>query len=142
MPRLLGTEASIASDLNLLLQLIILILLFVGVKFAKGKTQSSLKTHGRIMTIAVVLNAIGFLLVMGPSFVGYFSTPPQELSTIGILSTSSHAFFGSVAEILGIAFVFNKKPEDIRFWMHLTRLFWVIAALLGIALYLQIAGLV
>lgn len=82
---LLGTEASFASDLNLLLQIIILILLFVGVKFVKEKTQSSLKTHGRIMTIAVVLNAIGFILVMGPSFVGYFSTPLQQLLKLPVV---------------------------------------------------------
>lgn len=142
MSRLLGTEASIASDLNLLLQTIVLIILFVGVKFGKEKTQSGLKTHGRIMTIAVVLNAIGFVSVMGPSFVNYFSTPIQKLSTIGILSTSLHALFGGVAEILGIAFVFNKKLKNIRLSMRLTILFWIIAALLGIALYLQIAGII
>jgi len=142
MSGLLGTEASTASDLNLLLQIIVLIILLVGVKFGKEKTPSSFEKHGRIMTIAVVLNAIGFVSVMGPSFVNYFSTPIQKLSIIGILSTSLHALFGSIAEILGIAFVFNKKPKNIRLSMRLTMLFWVIAALLGIALYLQIAGII
>ena len=142
MSGIFGTKASLASDLNLLLQLVILVILIFGVKFGKEKTAKSLKRHGNMMTIVVVLNAIGILFVMGPSFVGYFSTSILELSTIGILSTSLHAFFGSLAEVFGIAFVFNKKPKKTRLWMRLTMLFWIIALILGISLYLQVAGII
>ncbi len=142
MSGIFGTKASLASDLNLLLQLVILVILIVGFKFGKEKTAKSLKRHGNMMTIVVVLNAIGILFVMGPSFVGYFSTPLLELSTIGILSTSLHALVGSLAEVFGIAFVFNKKPKKIRLWMRLTMLFWIIALILGISLYLQVAGII
>jgi len=142
MPGLFGTNAGNTSDLNLLLQIIIIIIIFVGAKSGKEKTRESLKTHRRIMTAAVVLNAIGFLLVMGPSFVSYFFTPLPNLSTIGIVSTALHAIFGSTAEILGIAFVINKKPKNVRLWMRITKWLWVIAFILGVSLYLQIAGIV
>ncbi len=142
MSGLFGTKAGITSDLNLLLQIVVIIILFVGVKYGKDKTQDSLKRHGRIMAIAVVLNAVGFLSVMGPSIFGYFSVPLGELSVFGIVSTSFHAVFGGMAEILGIAFVFNKKPKNIRLWMRLTSGFWVIAFVLGVSLYLQVAGII
>jgi len=142
MSGIFGTKASLASDLNLLLQLVILVILIVGFKFGKEKTAKSIKRHGNMMTIVVVLNAIGILFVMGPSFFGYFSTPLLELSTIGILSTSLHALVGSLAIVFGIAFVFNKKPKKIRLWMRLTMLFWIIALILGISLYLQVAGII
>lgn len=142
MSGLFGTKAGIPSDLNLLLQIVIIIIVFVGVKYGKEKTQGSLKTHRKVMAIAVVLNAVGFLLVMGPSFVGYFSTPLGQLSTVGIVSTSFHAVIGGIAEILGIAFVFNKKPKNVRLWMRLSRWLWVIAFVLGVSLYVQVAGII
>jgi uncharacterized membrane protein YozB (DUF420 family) len=137
-----GTEAGIPSDLNLLLQIIVIITILVGVKYGKEKTQNSLKKHRRITAVAVMLNAVGLLLVMGPSIVGYFSTPLGELSPFGIVTTSFHAVLGGIAEVLGIAFVLNMKPKNVRLWMRLTRLLWVIAFVLGVSLYLQVAGLI
>lgn len=142
MSGIFGTEASLASDLNLLLQLVILVILIVGFKFGKEKTGKSLRRHGNMMIIVVVLTAVGFILVMAPSFFNYFSTPLPELSTFGIISTSLHAFFGSLSELFGIAFVFNKKPKKIRLWMRLTMLFWIVALVLGFSLYLQVAGII
>jgi len=142
MSGLFGTKAGIPSDLDLLLQIAVIVIVFVGVKYGKEKTGGSIKTHRRVMAIAVVLNAVGFLLVMGPSIVGYFSTPLSQLSLVGIVSTSLHAVFGGVAEILGIAFVFNKKPKNVRLWMRLSRWLWVTAFVLGVLLYLQVAGII
>jgi len=136
MSGLLGTRASIASDLNLLLQIIILIILFVGAKFAKEKTQSSLQKHGRIMTFAVILNAIAIFLVMGPSFVTNFGAVLTESSTIGFPLTLIHALLGSVAEILGAVFIF-KKFGKVRMWMRLTMAVWLMALALGMIFYVQ-----
>jgi hypothetical protein len=142
MSGIFGTEATLTSDLSLLLQLFILIILIFGVKFGKEKTERGLKRHGNLMTVAVVLNALGILFVMTPSFVTYFSTPLPELSTLGVVSTLLHDFFGSLAEVFGIAFVLNKKPKNIRLWMRLTTLFWIIALILGFMLYFQVAGII
>jgi len=134
MPGLLGTRASVASDLNLLLQIVILIILFVGVKFAKEKTKSSLQKHGKIMAVAVVLNAVAILLVIGPSFVINFGAVLDEPFTIGFPLTLVHHSFGVIAEILGIIFVF-KKFGKMRFWMRFTMAVWLIAVVLGISFY-------
>jgi len=136
MSELLGTKAPIASDLNLLLQITILVILLVGFKLGKEKTQSSLKTHGRVMTIMVLLNAMAILLVMGPSFVINFGLVLGEVSTMGFPLTLVHALFGGTAEILGIIFML-KKFGNVRMWMRFTWVLWLIALALGIVFYVQ-----
>lgn len=136
MSELLGTKASIESDLTLLLQIIILIILLVGVKFAKEKTQSGLRKHGRIMTGATILNAVAILLVMGPSFTRNFSAVLAETSVIGFPLTVLHALCGSLAEVLGIVFVV-RKFGNVRFWMRFTMVVWLIALVLGMVFYFR-----
>lgn len=135
MSGIFGTRASLASDLNLLLQLIILVILIVGIKFGKEKTAKNLKTHGGAMTIMVVLNAIGILLVMLPSFMTNLSAVLNEPATIGFPLISIHVFFGILAEALGVTFIF-KKFGNVRMWMRLTTGFWLIAIFSGISFYL------
>ncbi|MFB0501701.1 MAG: hypothetical protein ACETVP_04460 [Candidatus Bathyarchaeia archaeon] len=119
-----------------MLQLVILVILLVGVKFGKQKTAKSLKRHGTVMTIVVVLNAIGISLVMLPSFVTNLSAVVNEPSTVGFPLTSIHAFFGILAEGIGVTFVF-KKFGNVRMLMRLTAAFWLIAILFGISFYLR-----
>ncbi len=135
MSGLLGTRASLAADLNLLLQLIVLVILIVGIKLGKEKTQKSLKTHENVMIIMVVLIAIGFFTVMLPSFVSNFSAVLKEPFTIGFPLTSIHALFGILAEGLGIVLVF-KKFGNVILWMRLTATLWLIAIISGIAFYI------
>ena len=135
MSGLLGTKASTISDLILLLQIIIFIILVIGIKFAREKTKGSLQKHGRIMTIAVVLNAFSILFVMGPSFVGGLNVVLDETASIGFPITLVHHTFGLLAEVLGIVFVF-KKFGKVRMWMRLISLLWLIAFVLGILFYL------
>jgi len=142
MTGIFGTEAPLTSDLNLLLQVVILVLLIVGFKLGKEKTGKSLKRHGKIMVIVVALTALSFVFVMAPSFANYVSSPQSELSLIGILPTLLHALLGSLAGFFGIAFAFNKKPKKTRLWMRLSMLFWIIVLILGFFLYLQIAAII
>lgn len=142
MPGILGTKAPLTSDINLLLQAIIFVILIVGSEFVKEKPGAGRKKHKNLMTVAVALNIIPIILVMVPSFLSYFSGPLQALPIMGIVSTSVHAFFGAVSETLGIAFVLEKKPKNMRLWMRLTRWFWIITEILGVFLYLQVAGVI
>jgi len=135
MPGLFGTRAEILPDLNLLLQIIILIILFVAVRVVRPRTQVSLQRHGRFMTIAVVLNAISILLVMGPSLAKNFDYALAEPSTIGFPLTLIHHSLGIIAEILGAVLIF-KKFGNVRMWMRLTFILWLISWVLGIYFYL------
>lgn len=136
MSGLFGASAPMTSDLNLLLQILIFVLLVVGTKFGRKKTKSSLQIHGRIMTVAVGLNAIAILLVMGPSLLLAFNFALEEPVVIGFPLTLVHHSFGLVAETLGAVLIFRKFGK-VRMWMRLTLSLWIVAFALGVLFYLR-----
>jgi len=131
-----GTRASLPSDLNILLQIVVLVMLFVGFKLGKTKTDKSLKDHGRLMTVMVILSLIGTVTVMLPSFVTNFSLVLAEPSSLGFPLTFFHALFGGIATILGITLVF-KKFGNVRLWMRFAMVVWLLAVVMGIFFYLR-----
>lgn len=140
MSGLFGTGAGLNSDLNLLLQIIILVVLLVGFKFGRTKTESSLRTHRRIMRVVVALNTGAILLVMGPSLVLRFGAVLSETSALGFPLTLVHHTIGLVAEILGVILAF-RKFGNVRMWMRVTLVVWLIALAYGIVLYFVYYGL-
>jgi len=134
MSGLFGTGAGLNSDLNLLLQIIILVILLVGLKFGRTKTEVSLRTHRRIMRVVVALNTGAILLVMGPSLVLRFGDVLSETSVLGFPITLVHHTIGLVAEILGVILAF-RKFGNVRLWMRITFVVWLIALAYGIVLY-------
>jgi len=136
MPGIFGTNAPLAADLSLLLQLIIFVILILGIRFGRKKTLDGLKTHGRIMTGTVALHTIGILLVMVPSLVMNFPALRNEPSTIGFPVTSIHVLLGVLAEGLGIVLIF-RKLGNVRMWMRIEAMLWLIATIFGISFYLR-----
>lgn len=138
MSAIIGTGAPISSDLNLLLQIVVLTALIFG-------TMSGIKKrfieHSRIMTAVVILNAAGLVFVMAPSLFIYLASHP-EIFSFSMISTSLHVVTGISALATGMAFILNKKPLNVRLWMRLSFLLWVTSFILGFLIYLQIAGLV
>jgi hypothetical protein len=134
MSGLFGTRASVFSDLNLILHIVLLVLLIAGFILGKRKTGSSLKTHGRLMRVLVVLNASSILLIMGPSLLTNLGAVVDEVVTVGFPLTLLHHSIGLIAEVLGAALVF-KKFGNVRSWMRVTFLLWLVALLSGIGFY-------
>lgn len=134
MSGLFGTRAGLNADLDMLLQMIILVILLVGFRFGRTKTNTSLRTHGRIMRIVVVLNAGAILLVMGPSLVLNFGAALSEISALSFPLTLVHHTIGLVAEILGIVLAF-RKFGNVRMWMRITLVLWLIALAYGLVFY-------
>lgn len=134
MSGLFGTEASVFSDLNLVLQIVLLGLLLGGFIMGKRKTGSSLKIHGRLMTVLVVLNALSILLIMGPSLFTNLGAAVEEVLTFGFPLTLLHHSIGLIAEVLGVVLVF-RKFGNVRRWMRITFLLWFVALLSGIGFY-------
>jgi len=130
-----GTSASVFSDLNLILQIVLLILLLAGFILGKKKTGGSIKIHGRLMTVLVVLNALSILLIMGPSLFTNLGAAAEEVFTIGFPLTLLHHSIGLIAEILGVVLVF-KKFGNVRRWMRITFTLWLVALLSGIGFYI------
>ncbi len=135
MSGLFGTSASVSSDLNLILQIVLLALLLAGFILGKRKTGNSLKLHGRLMTVLVALNALSILLIMGPSLFTNLGTAVEEVSTVGFPLTLLHHSIGLIAEVLGVVLVFRKFGK-VRSWMRITFTLWFIALLSGIGFYI------
>jgi uncharacterized membrane protein YozB (DUF420 family) len=135
MSGLLGTRASVSSDLNLILQILLLALLLIGFVLGKRKTGSSLKLHGRLMAVLVALNALAILLIMGPSLFINFGAAVGEVFVIGFPLTLLHHSVGLIAEVLGAVLVF-RKSGNVRRWMRTTFVLWFVALLLGIGFYI------
>ncbi len=138
MSAIFGTGAPVFSDLNLLLQIIVLIALIFGATLCVKKRFIE---HSRVMTAVVILNAAGLIFVMAPSLFRYLISP-LEIFSLTFFSTSLHVLAGVSAIATGIAFILNKKPQNLRLWMRLSFMLWVTSFFLGFLIYLQIAGLV
>jgi uncharacterized membrane protein YozB (DUF420 family) len=132
---------SILSTINLILQIVILVVLLIGVQMVKDRSAKGTKRHRTLSAIAVALIAVSLAVVMVPSILAYFSGPPGSLDPFTMASTLGHAFFGSLTFMIGVAFVLNKKPKNLRMWMKIQASLWFVAFLLGLLLYLIIAGL-
>ena len=61
MTGILGTNAHLGADINLILQILMFLLLIIGLVYKKKR---KLRIHGSIMAIAVILHVITFLTVM------------------------------------------------------------------------------
>ncbi len=137
----LGTQAGVAADINLLLQLALLALLVFGRTRVKEKDYA---LHGRLMAVAVTLNAASIAVVMLPSlllglgFIAAYPTNPVSITTI------AHAVLGAAAELLGIYLVYKWRfTKSVAECMKNKRLMiptmalWTTTVALGVLMYLQ-----
>lgn len=133
-------EAPFLSQLNLVLQMIILVLLWLSYLL---KRRGRFFLHGSLMSTAVVLNAVAFLLVMGPSLISLTVDQFASLSLWASVVVLVHAVLGSVVLVLGIWIVGSwRLRSGTRYCagkkkvMLPTIVAWTIAAALGVYLYL------
>jgi hypothetical protein len=134
---------TLVSVLNLFLQLVVLVILIVGIMLVKQeRSAKGIKRHLYLTATALVLIAVSMILVMVPSLIAYFSSPPGSLTTFGVVSLSGHALFGGITFVIGIAFVLNKKPKNVKSWMRAQASLWSIAFLFGIIEFLQVSGII
>ncbi len=140
---LFNANAPLASDLNLLLQIAILVFLAVGVSIAKLRRRFI--KHGVVMGVVVALNTVSIAVVMMPallSFRGLFSVPFSRPAWVVIV----HAGTGSLVEILGTWLVGTwafrhhevKTCAKKRNIMRATILLWSLELFLGIYVYIML----
>lgn len=134
-----GSGAPIESDVNLILQIVILGFLLFGLWKA---SKRSFLNHGVIMTIVVILNAISIIWRMIPSFIG---TSLGGFLGLDLFSAviMIHIVIGVIAETAGIYFVirwrFSKKTEKcfgLKKPMQFVLALYIISFLFGVAVYL------
>ena len=142
MTGFLGTGATFAADLNLVVQFIMGAALIAGAVLAKCKRY---RAHGICQTTVLLLNLLMIRLVMGPSF--YQQVVPRMSKAFHkwyFEVALVHGALGIAAEILGLYIVIvagtNILPQWLRFnhwklWMRAEMVLWAVVLLGGLATY-------
>jgi uncharacterized membrane protein YozB (DUF420 family) len=138
----LGTGATFAADLNLVVQFIMGAALIAGSVLAKRKYY---RAHGICQTTVLLLNLLMIGLVMGPSFQQQVKPAMSKaLHKWHFGVALVHGVLGITAEMLGLYIVIvartNILPQWLRFnhwklWMRTEMVLWAVALLGGLATY-------
>jgi uncharacterized membrane protein YozB (DUF420 family) len=137
----LGTGATFAADLNLVVQLGMGAALIAGVYLAKRKRY---RAHGICQTAVLLLNLLMIGLVMWPSFRQVRPTVPKVLHKEFYAVAATHAVLGITAELLGLYIVMvagtDILPEWLRFkdwkhWMRVELVLWLTVLIGGSGTY-------
>ena len=138
----LGTGATFAADLNLVVQVIMGAALIVGSVLAKRKRFAA---HGVCQTTVLLLNLGMIGLVMWPSFQQQVRPAlPKGLHRWYYAAATIHALLGVTAELLGLYIVIvagtSVLPQSLRFknwkgWMRAELMLWSIVVLSGVGTY-------
>ena len=142
MKGFLGTGATFAADLNLVVQLIMGIALLVGVLLAKQKRYAA---HGVCQTSVLLLNLLMIALVMWPSFHQQVEPLfPRVFHKRYFTVATIHAALGVAAELLGLYIVMvagtNLLPQRLclkrwKLWMRAELVLWWSVLLSGLWTY-------
>ena len=141
MTGIFGTGAVLQTDINLILQIVMFLIIVIGLFY---KNKRKFKIHGGIMGIAVILHILSFLLVMGPSLYENYDFFTTDTSELGVQTTWIHAVPGAIAMIMGIILVgaWALRPSNIaacsrmKRLMDITTLLWLISLIFGITTYM------
>jgi len=136
----LGTQAHWTSDLNLIVQIGLLVILVAGLVLAKKR---KLTVHHTWMTAIVIVNAVMIIAIMNPAFFRLLPFAWRRLGAAGPTVLWLHAFVASAAELMGVYAVLSMRmdmPESWRlrnpkWYMRITFTLWALALLGGVALY-------
>jgi uncharacterized membrane protein YozB (DUF420 family) len=138
----LGTGATFAADINLVVQLIMGSALLAGAFLARHKHY---RAHAICQTTVLLLNLLMIGLVMWPSFQQQV-TPAlyKVLHKWYYEAAAMHAVLGITAELLGLYIVIvagtNVLPQWLRFkywkrWMRAELVLWAVVLLSGVVTY-------
>lgn len=139
---ILGTGASEAVDINLLLQFGMGVALLFGWLMARRRRYA---VHGICQTAVLLLNAVAIAITMGPSFLrNVIPSVASHWQEGYYFCAALHGMLGMGAEAFGLYIVLSAGtkliPERMRikrwkFWMRIALAYWWIVILVGAATY-------
>ncbi len=138
----LGTGATFAEDINLIVQLLMGFALLLGMMLAR---RGLYRAHAICQGSAVLFNLVMIATIMLPAFAHEVAPGlPQRLGQSYYLLPTIHAVAGSVSQLLGLYILIragtNWLPKALCFqnyklWMRTALAIWWMVILLGIATY-------
>jgi uncharacterized membrane protein YozB (DUF420 family) len=141
MEGILGTEASLGSDLSLIFTLVFGI---VGVAGAINGRRRRISRHCPVMATGALLNWIPVLLVMVPKWLGVVTGTADVAPGIPSVSALGHGVLGAVTQLLmtyTVARMYWLKdlPPDRPIWlMRATIIVWVLTSIGGVVVYVNL----
>ena len=140
MAGILGTQAYLGADMNLIFQLTTFVLIIISVVFKKKK---KFNTHGQLMGVAIVMHIISFIAIMGPVFFIDFEGFVSLVSYPKIQTMWIHAIPGLISMILGtlIVVLWALNPNNLatcrkrKRIMDITIILWLTSLIFGLTTY-------
>ena len=141
MAGILGTQAYLGADVNLIFQIVTVALIVVSLVY---KNKKKFKAHAQLMGVAVVIHVLTFVAVMGPVFLADFSGFVTFISLLEVQTMWIHAVFGLIAMVLGtlIVMLWALNPKKIadcfkrKRVMDITIVLWLTSLVFGIITYI------
>jgi len=140
VPGLFGTRAVLQTDIDLILQFVVLAVLLVGFYGRKRHV----KRHTGFMAAAALLQLATFLGFMGPIFLDNLTFFMTQLTMPLVVTFLIHAFTGTVTLVLGFGLIlaWATQANSIascyrrKRLMRYTAIIWTVSVALGIVGYL------
>jgi len=137
----LGTSATLASDITLILQIIFFVAVCVGAVVQRFKKY---RLHDWIQTPVVILNLILVVVVMIASFrrQQVIQTLPQRPTDLYYVTAFLHAGLGLVTALLSVYLllaghkILPRRIGQLRYFMWAGLVFWTLTFLCGVTTYL------
>lgn len=130
-----------AATINLVLELIILLGLYIGFYYARKKRFRP--HHANIQTTMVLLNLVLILTIMVPAFYNFVILGGTTTGIVGTLMIV-HAILGAIAEGVALYLITGERTQiipkpyrvkNIKPVMRATLALWTIVVILGIGIY-------
>ena len=139
---LLGTQAPLAADVILLLEIAMGAGLLVGAWLARTKRY---RQHAWCQSAVVILNLALIALTMAPSFRSHvLPRIPAKLSRPYFALATAHGVLGSITEFAALYLLLaagtrllpvSMRITRYKFWMRTVLALWWLVLLLGFATY-------
>lgn len=142
MNRFLGTGATLAANINIIIQLLMGTALLIGIILARRRRY---RAHGICQGIVILLNLVMIALIMLPSFrLVVVPKLADKVSKSYYFVATLHAALGGITELMGLYIVLragtNLLPKVLRFnnyklWMRSVLVLWWTVIILGVSTY-------
>lgn len=141
---LLRTQASLAADVVLLLEIAMGASLLAGAWLARARRYGQ---HAWCQSSVVILNLAVIAITMAPSFrMQVLPRIPEKLSKAYFALATAHAALGSITELAALYILLaagtHLLPEKMRIkryklWMRTVLVLWWLVLLLGFTTYIR-----
>ena len=130
-----------AATINLVIEIIILVGLYIGFCYARKKRFRP--HHANVQTTMVLLNLALIISIMVPAFYNYVILGGTTTGTVGTLMII-HAILGTIAEATALYLIAGERTQiipkpwrikNIKPVMRATLAVWTITFLLGVGIY-------